>query len=60
MLTKVFYDWSKLKAPKPDTKTSKNQQVGKRGTWTPNQGSGAVKKSIYEKRLESNFVENMY
>ena len=33
----------RTEAPKPDTKTPKNQQVDKtRGTCTPNQGSGAT------------------
>ena len=35
MLTKVFYDWSKLNALKPDTKTPKNQQVEKTGNVYP-------------------------
>ena len=35
VLTKVFYDWSKLNAPKLDTKTPKNQQVEKTGNVYP-------------------------
>ena len=35
MLRKVFWDWSELNAPKPDTKTPKNQQVEKTGNAYP-------------------------
>ena len=41
---KVFYDGSKLKAPKPDTKTSKNQQVGKTGNVNPQPRQRCCKK----------------
>ena len=38
-----YYINKKTEAPKPDTKTPKNQQVEKtRGTCTPDQGSGAT------------------
>ena len=35
MLTEIFYNWSKLKAPKPDSKTPKIQQAEKNGERVP-------------------------
>ena len=35
MLRKVFWDWSEVNAPKPDSKTPKNQQVEKNGERVP-------------------------